>query len=411
MAIATYVAFTSGFFKFNAESSHSTVYTPKLVEDKLSLDTSVVKGLEYLAKVQFENGGWGAGTHANQRMIDATQVQIDPATTAFAGLALLRAGNTLQKGAYKRNLGRSLDLLLNIVEASPKNSPAISNVTGTQPQVKLGRNVDASMCMQFFMRILPYTNDNPKLEGRVSEAIDICLNKIKLSQAEDGSIQGGGWAPVLQSAIANNALEMAYNDGRDVDKNLLSRSRAYQKENMDASGKVRSERGAGVDLYSIAGNQRATAVEARKAQKVMEKARKKGTIKEDAPMTIDNLVSSGEVSDEEAQVLYQAYEQNKTTVSKMQDDQVLTGFGNNGGEEFLSFMMSSESMVITGGEAWDKWKAKMNNMLTGIQNGDGSWNGHHCITSPVFCTAACILALTAEHDKDWLLKNQKEEEN
>jgi hypothetical protein len=30
-----------------------------------------------------------------------------------------------------------------------------------------------------------------------------------------------------------------------------------------------------------------------------------------------------------------------------------------------------------------------------VQNGDGSWTGHHCITSRTFCTAAAVLVLSA----------------
>ena len=36
------------------------------------------------------------------------------------------------------------------------------------------------------------------------------------------------------------------------------------------------------------------------------------------------------------------------------------------------------------------------------QNDDGSWNGHHCITSPVFCTATCLLILSVNNDVERL---------
>lgn len=111
---------------------------------------------------------------------------------------------------------------------------------------------------------------------------------------------------------------------------------------------------------------------------------------------------------EEAKHLNDAFQQNEITNKRMQDDQVLSGFGNNGGEEFLSFMMTSESLVITGGKEWADWKEKMNGILKKIQNQDGSWNGHHCITSPVFCTAAVILSLTVEQDLDVLIKEKKD---
>ena len=87
----------------------------------------------------------------------------------------------------------------------------------------------------------------------------------------------------------------------------------------------------------------------------------------------------------------------------------MSGFGNNGGEEFLSYMMTSESMVINGGEKFGKWQTKMVERLEKIQNPNGSWSGHHCITSPVFCTAAVVLTLTVEKDKAMLVKERKKD--
>ena len=41
--------------------------------------------------------------------------------------------------------------------------------------------------------------------------------------------------------------------------------------------------------------------------------------------------------------------------------------------------------------------------LQKVQNGDGSWSGHHCITSPVFCTAAVVQCLTTDRDATFLI--------
>ena len=92
----------------------------------------------------------------------------------------------------------------------------------------------------------------------------------------------------------------------------------------------------------------------------------------------------------------EAYRKNAAANKMMQDEQVLSGFGNNGGEEYLSYMMTSESLAGVGGEDWESWYKKMNTRLSKVQNPDGSWSGHHCITSPVFCTAAVILTMTAD---------------
>ena len=58
--------------------------------------------------------------------------------------------------------------------------------------------------------------------------------------------------------------------------------------------------------------------------------------------------------------------------------------------------------MIAGGKEWDSWKSKMSARLSKIQGQDGSWTGHHCITSPVFCTAAVLQTLTADRDANEL---------
>ena len=44
----------------------------------------------------------------------------------------------------------------------------------------------------------------------------------------------------------------------------------------------------------------------------------------------------------------------------------------------------------------------MNTRMAKIQIANGSWTGHHCITSPGFCTAAVIQCLTADRDSELL---------
>ena len=83
---------------------------------------------------------------------------------------------------------------------------------------------------------------------------------------------------------------------------------------------------------------------------------------------------------------------------------VLNGFGNNGGEEFLSFLQTGESLLVNKDKDWKNWYDDMSGRILKIQNKDGSWNGHHCITSPVFCTATSLLLLTVENDIEYLSK-------
>ena len=61
-------------------------------------------------------------------------------------------------------------------------------------------------------------------------------------------------------------------------------------------------------------------------------------------------------------------------------------------------------MIIAGGEEWHAWNDKMHGLLKKIQNPDGSWSGHHCITNSTFCTAAVIQCLLADRDADLLIE-------
>ena len=50
---------------------------------------------------------------------------------------------------------------------------------------------------------------------------------------------------------------------------------------------------------------------------------------------------------------------------QINDERILRGFGNNGGEEFLSYLQTSEALVIVGGKKWQDWNAKMHKIRTG----------------------------------------------
>jgi hypothetical protein len=83
-------------------------------------------------------------------------------------------------------------------------------------------------------------------------------------------------------------------------------------------------------------------------------------------------------------------------VSRLGDRQFLAGFGSNGGEEFLSYMNIAESLVVKGGDEWKRWDSEMTQNLNRVQNDDGSWSGHHCITGRTFCTSTALLVLMAD---------------
>ncbi len=368
-------------------------------------EVAITRGLSWLAAAQHQDGSWGAGSHARQDVRDPNAVAGDPATTAFAALALVRAGSTTSSGSYQPQVQKAVDYLVRTVHTSNLNDPQITDQRGTQPQVKLGVNIDVALTAQFLSRVL---NDDlsPSMELKVKQALQICVDKLQLSQQGDGNWKQGGWAAALQSAAAFNALESARTQGLDLDEDAFKRAKEFQQDRVSATGSgapsVRTDDAAGIALYSLAGNQRATARDAKKAKDWEERARREGKLK--AGEELSEVVLQEYAPAEEAEQVMNAYRKNKATQKQLQSEQVLAGFGNNGGEEFLSYMMTSESLIITGGAAWTKWDQSMKQRLAKIQNNNGSWSGHHCITSPVFCTAAALLTMTTERDREVLVK-------
>lgn len=382
------------------ESSHNhAVYkTPENVQRAVDM------GLEWMMGAQRANGGWGAGIHRMQDLKNPHAVQTDPATTAMVAMAMLRSGTTLSHGPYSMNLRAALDHLLQTVESAPVNSANITAVTGTQIQTKLGNNIDVILTSQFLSNIYDHLGDAPALKARVKACQQICVEKIQAAQDANGSIAGSGWAGVLQSSFATNALESAEAQGVTIDKNALNKAREFQKNNYNTkTGDVNTDLGAGIVLYSITGSVRASAKEARKVEEVMQQAKREGRLSKSAVPTAENLQRIGYAQDEALQYAT-AYEVYQSAKVEAQREDVLSGFGNNGGEEFLSYLQTGESMVINQDASWQNWYDNMSGRILKIQNEDGSWHGHHCITSPVFCTATCLLILAIHNDVNTLIE-------
>ena len=369
----------------------------------------VTKGVAWLIAAQHNDGGWGGGSHAAQNVLDPHAVTTDPATTSFTLLALLRSGHTPIAGEYKAQVRKGLEYLVTAVEAAPADGPLITAVEGTQPQAKLGRNVDTAMTAQYLARALSILPKDDQLHARVDKALDTCLAKLQVSQGQDGSWgKGGGWAPVLESSLSCSALEIAAANGKQVDREVLERARDYQKQNFNVqSGKADATAAAGVELYAFNGAFRANASEAAEADSLIADAKLGGKLQADAPATEENLQIAGAAKPEQARKLAAASAQNAAQIARLSDEQLLSGFGNNGGEEFLSYLMTSETLLIAGGDKFHPWQDKMQGRLSKVQNADGSWSGHHCISSPVFCTAAVVQCLTADQDAEFLVAMAK----
>lgn len=211
----------------------------------------------------------------------------------------------------------------------------------------------------------------------------------------------------MQSGLATSTLESEQAVGVQVDEEVIEKYRAYQKGNYDdKTGNVSTADAAGVLLHSVSGSVRGTAKDARKAKEYIAKAEKEGKLA-NKEVNVANLQKAG-MNEAEAMAYTTSYNVYNSAKKRAQDENVLNGFGNNGGEEFLSFLQTGESLVINSDNDWKEWYNNMSGPILKIQNEDGSWNGHHCITSPVFCTVTSLLLLTVENDIEFLNKVGKD---
>ncbi|MBW2697949.1 MAG: hypothetical protein JRE70_15820, partial [Deltaproteobacteria bacterium] len=256
---------------------------------------------------------------------------------------------------------RGVRFVVRTVESSPLEGPRLQGPEGTQPQYKLGRNVDTHFAALMLGEAIPTLSGDA--HARADIAYDKVLTKVVAAQQADGSFDGNGWAPVLSSSVAAQSLYRARELGKEILPETLARSDAYQRKLVDTeTGEFDASEGAGVDLYAAASSLRGNSNAAKRAE--------------------------GEERD-------RALAAARTSADAVGRDRggLIAGFGSVGGEEMLSYMMISDSMAEQGGDDWKAWEGRIGHHLVAIQNADGSWSGHHCITSTTFVTAAAVMTL------------------
>ena len=311
--------------------------------------------LDWLVAAQNDDGSWGDG---------AKDPRPDVATTALAGIALVRLGHTGSLGQHQEHTRRAVIYIAAAVERAPEDEIAI-NPPGTLPQRKLGRNIDTFVAAQFLAEVLP-TLRGP-LHAHAERALASVVKRIERAQTKDGSYSRDGWAPLLASAFASNGLYAAQRAGVKVDKDVLAKGQAGLVGKYDEKTKTfGATDAAGVQLYSVAASMMAAEQVAR---------------------------SDGPASPE---LKKRAEEARKAAASQLANENVMRGFGSYGGEEHVSYMLTAEAKAALGGDEWAGFRKSIRARLAAIQRENGTWRGDHCITSTTFCTAASLITLAIE---------------
>lgn len=364
-----------------------------------TLSEAVLKGFAYLIRQQHGNGGWSQGggwrsTSDGGRMEGSKVVDPpDVANTCVATLALLRGGHLPREGEFSANVFRALDFVMASVEASDRESPYVTELRGTQVQTKIGPLADTFLATQVLAEArghMPNEADQARLESALAKVI----GKLERHQGVDGSWAMNGWAPVVGQGLACAALGRARQRGAKVSEETLDRAGKFARRHYDPGSKSFGLGGsAGVPLYSAASHLSSSQHSVDSYQTVKAKLRQTTT---DTSTPIDEQTRAT-VRLEEIEREEQLHEASfNDTAASFQDAGFLSGFGSNGGEEFLSYLQFGETLHARGGTEWQEWDRSVTEGLERIQNKDGSWSGHHCITGRTFCTAAALLVLLVD---------------
>ncbi|HWN66228.1 MAG TPA: hypothetical protein VNM90_01250 [Haliangium sp.] len=359
-----------------------------------ALSNQVSKGLEWLVAHQLPSGGWGQGDESAQMggSMDGMRDVANVADTAMAVLALMRSGSTPAQGAHSASVRRGIEFILSEIEASDEQSLYVTKIQGTRVQGKIGTYVDTFTSLIVLTEakgIMASRKENERLQAALSKV----LRKIERNQQQDGTWDNQGWAPVLTQSMAAKGLNRAAQAGEDVDEGALRKVESQARGQFDAtSGSFGGTGSAGVGLYAGAANvaSQRDAVTTRKS-KESELQRELAQASTPAERSV---VQQKLADNKQAEQATLAAEQ--SLQAQLDNPAFIQGFGNNGGEEFLSYMLVSEALAAKGGDEWNNWDVKISNLVNKVQNGDGSWTGHHCITGRTFCTAAALLVLMAD---------------
>lgn len=367
----------------------------KTAVDPKPMSNQVTRGLEWLVAHQLDDGGWGQGDES-RHMRGSNQAQqrstSNVADTSMALMALMRSGSTARSGAYQKAIRRGLGFIMAEIEESDDGSLYVTDIRGTRVQGKIGTYVDTFTALAVLTEAkssMPDQVGNRRLE----KSLDKILAKIEKNQRSDGTWDNRGWAPVLSQSMAAKSLNRAAQSGLDVKDETLARVENQAKKQFDSkSGKFGSGGSAGIELYAGAANSSTMrdSVSTRKlrARKMSRRAAKtRSAADQQAAERETAAAQTAEIATDTAE---------KALIERLEDPNFVQGFGNNGGEEFLSYMLVSESLIARGGDDWKTWDARITKLINHVQNGDGSWTGHHCITGRTFCTAAALLVLMAD---------------
>lgn len=305
-------------------------------EQTAQSEKAIRRGTDWMLKTMNRDGGCG---------VDIGQPP-DIGCSSMVGLALLSMGNTPIEGPRAQEVRQIISYLLRVVENMPADD--ITSVTGTQLQNKIGRHAHSFFAATFLSQVLGEGYDIEPVRVALKRVVTAIVN----SQQASGNWGDQSWAPMLGTVMGWVSLRAADAVGLKVGKSPETTANHI----IQTMGGTLNEGSWMHTLYKNATGVRVLFAMGRDNEDVAKKAFK----------GVEDLVKRDN-----------------------------TAFSQAGGEEYLAFHLITETMLQKGGDDWKAWFPVIRDKIIAVQNSDGSWTGHHCITSRTFCTAAAILVLSS----------------
>ncbi|TWT34327.1 prenyltransferase/squalene oxidase repeat-containing protein [Blastopirellula retiformator] len=303
------------------------------IETKKTID----RGLTWLVSTIHKDGTVGPDVYHESNL----------ACTAMVGLALMTEGSTAYGGRYSKESRRVLGGVLDLVERRKLDGG--ESKAETLVQHKIGANADVFLATLYLSEVY---YEAPGYEKDIEEALNRLIRHICQSQRADGMWGDESWAPILGTVLGWESLRSAHSAGFKI----------------NASSRL-------------------------VAEALIKRLRDKSKDKGGWMHTFYKNASS-------LRVLYSMdYRDDPLFAQSVEDLLALTKersptFELAGGEEFLSYYLVTQCMLKEPDNAeWAQWHPHVRKALIRLQNGDGSWTGHHCIRDRTFCTAAALMTL------------------
>lgn len=305
---------------------------------------SVNRGVQYLLRAQNRDGSWG----------DDIGYPGDMSETTIAIMALMNDGSTLRRGKYHRQIRRGVDWGLMRIKNGLNFGDAAYQPHHSLVQRKLGPNIDLYHAALLLTLVIPLELD--KWERKTAQKkLDELTRRIAGFQRSNGAFEVS-YEPMLTTVMAWMTLRQAHSAGVTVHGASVDKVLKYLKRDC-------LEAKTGIFREKKWGNRERFVTQA-------------GALRV--------FYGMGKEKDPEIR-------RATNVVLRMRFDQDVGGRA--GGEEFLAALFAVQAMHIGDPKDFKKFYPRITKALMKVQNRDGSWTGHHCITAKVYCTACSVVAM------------------